>query len=65
MGIRDEIAVIITRHGDGYALKKTDESYIVSINGDALDEEGVNLVHDDQISFSNLIVRFFVEHNPV
>lgn len=63
LGVRDEVALVIKRLGDQYVAEKSDEHFIVSINGDALDDEGSVLKQDDEISFANLKVRFFVGHD--
>ena len=64
LGVKDVTAVVIRSVEDGYTAQAPNEALSVTLNGDAIDDNPVQLDSGDLIAFSNLSARFFVETSP-
>ena len=61
LGVKDVTAVLIKSVEDGYTAQAPNEALPVTLNGDAIDDNPIQLDNGDLIAFSNLSARFFVD----
>ncbi|MDJ0955961.1 MAG: FHA domain-containing protein [Arenicellales bacterium] len=61
LGVKDITAVVIKSVEDGYIAQAPNEALTVTLNGDTIDHNPVQLDNGDLIRFSNLSARFFVD----